>query len=106
VKTIYVVQGSTGEYSDRTEWLVCAYGDEESAKAHVVRAGRRANEIEEWRCPKCDERWQYHDTDWSGCKEKRPHNEHDERFRIDYTGTRYFYERVELRESSVEKIEP
>lgn len=32
---VYVVVGTTGEYSDRIEWQVCAYRDEEQAKAHV-----------------------------------------------------------------------
>lgn len=33
---IYVVQGSTGEYSDRNEWPVRAFKSEAKAKAMVV----------------------------------------------------------------------
>jgi hypothetical protein len=33
---IYVVQGSTGEYSDHKEWLVCAFKDEKKAQELVV----------------------------------------------------------------------
>lgn len=36
--TIYVVMGTCGEYSDREEWPVCAYADEEQAKLHVDQA--------------------------------------------------------------------
>ena len=32
---IYVVNGSCGEYSDRIQWLICAYESEHLAKAHV-----------------------------------------------------------------------
>jgi hypothetical protein len=35
---VYVVFGSTGEYSDHQEWPVVAYTDEERAKDHVLRA--------------------------------------------------------------------
>lgn len=43
--TIYVVSGSIGEYSDRTEWLVKAFTDEEKAKELVVNATDRARVI-------------------------------------------------------------
>ena len=32
---IYVVQGSTGEYSGHIEWLVCAFQDQDKAKSLV-----------------------------------------------------------------------
>lgn len=35
---IYVVMGTTGEYSDRDEWPVAAYRDGALAAEHVVRA--------------------------------------------------------------------
>lgn len=42
--TIYVVMGSHGEYSDRSEWMVAAYPDEQKAQEHVrsVEAALRA----------------------------------------------------------------
>lgn len=46
MKKIYVVMGTSGEYSDRDEWPVKAYIDEEKAKTHVVKASERAREIE------------------------------------------------------------
>lgn len=33
---VYLVVGSTGEYSDHTQWTVCAYGDAEQAELHVA----------------------------------------------------------------------
>lgn len=34
--TLYVVMGSYGEYSDRSEWLVAAYANRELAEKHVL----------------------------------------------------------------------
>jgi len=32
---IYIVVGSTGEYSERREWNVCAYKDEDKAATRI-----------------------------------------------------------------------
>ena len=42
---IYVVEGSTGEYSDHTEWLIAAYLNEEDAKKHVLCATEKAEQL-------------------------------------------------------------
>lgn len=34
-KHIHIVVGTVGEYSDRSEWEVCAYFDKSLAEAHV-----------------------------------------------------------------------
>jgi hypothetical protein len=34
-KTLYLVQATCGEYSDRREWPVAAYADEQAAQTHV-----------------------------------------------------------------------
>ena len=39
---IYVVFEAEGEYSDHSEWAVCAYTKEEDAKAHVEKAAEIA----------------------------------------------------------------
>ena len=44
-QTLYVVMGTEGEYSDRTEWPVRAFVDPLRAADHVVKATARANEI-------------------------------------------------------------
>lgn len=43
---IYIVFGATGEYSDRNEWAVCAYSNEDEAKAKVERCEKIAKELE------------------------------------------------------------
>ena len=43
--TIYVVMGTIGEYSDRGEWIVIAYLDEEKAKQHTILAKQEAHRI-------------------------------------------------------------
>ena len=42
---IFVVIGSCGEYSDRYQWLVAAFVDEEKAKLRMLDASRRAAEL-------------------------------------------------------------
>ena len=78
--TIYVVQGSTGEYSDHIEWLVKAYADEKQAQTHVVLAQARANELYAG-VPR------YYDI--------KGKNEHDPEMQTDYTGTHYALLEVE-----------
>jgi len=47
---IYVVYGGTGQYENYTEWLVCAFKNEEEAKKYRFQCQTRANElIEEYK---------------------------------------------------------
>lgn len=78
--TIYIVEGSTGEYSDRREWPVMAYRNEEQAKAHVLKAQEWANQ----------QRYDH------GRVREDPRNPHDPGFQLDYTGTTYYYYAIEL----------
>lgn len=80
---IYVVFGVTGEYSDRKEWPVVSYRDEQLAQDHVVRATERAKEWEAIR----KENYDSPPTGW---------NQYDESMVCDYTGTSYFYHTIEL----------
>lgn len=43
VMPIWVLQGSTGEYSDRTDWIVCAYSDEAKANSDCSKANDEAH---------------------------------------------------------------
>jgi hypothetical protein len=81
--TIYVVQGSTGEYSDHREWLVRAYSDEEKAKAKVVRCTERANAAQA--AGVC-----IYDS-----VESAPFRNEDPMLQLDYTGTNYSILKVE-----------
>lgn len=90
MKNVFVVMGSTGEYSDRLEWAVMAYLDEAAAQEHVINAERRAKEIfalrKGWRMPE-------------GVK-----NEFDLNMDMDYTGTSYFIYTVPLASKRANKV--
>lgn len=81
-RKIYVVMGTTGEYSDRTEWPVKAFLDEERAKALVLAATERSKELQASRATKYE----------------RPKgvNQYDPSMEMDYTGTEYYLMTVPL----------
>ena len=79
---IYVVRGTTGEYSDRSEWSVVAFRTEERARERVLAATARAKEIEVTRVSR-----------YAAVKDI---NEFDLDMEMDYTGTNYYYNEVEL----------
>jgi hypothetical protein len=94
---IYVVIGQTGEYSDRSEWVVAAYRSEEDAKAHVVAATANADAWHAF-AQSCEGM----DMEWSEQNErKKSANPLDPFFECDYTGTRYTYQPVDLWEKFV-----
>lgn len=76
---IYVVFGSTGEYSDRSEWLVAAYVDEALAKCHVAAATK----------------W-YQDNDCFSKRGDPGSNPFDPGMHVDYTGTHWFVQEAPL----------
>jgi hypothetical protein len=86
MNNVYVVMGSTGEYSDRTEWPVKAFMSEDAAKDLVLRADRRAKELAH----------EVQGMDYSKRNEMFKANELDPQIAIDYTGTTYYYMAVEL----------
>ena len=85
MKTIYVVFGTTGEYSDRTEWPVKAYASLKKAKTHILEADKVADAI-----------FVKREGRMSSTNEET--NPFDEDFRMDYTGTSYYYIETELEE--------
>jgi hypothetical protein len=77
---MYVVMGTTGEYSDRTEWPIAVYAYEALAKQHVGRATVAGNtSIAE-----------------SGRYGPHPTTPLLGEFRSDYTGTSFYYMAVPL----------
>lgn len=82
--TVYVIRGTTGEYSDRKEWVVCAYSDEQLAKDHVLAATKWAHE-------------EHARMGTYGELERA--SPYDPDIRIDYTGTAYRYDAVQVREA-------
>lgn len=89
---IYIVFGKTGEYSDRSEWLVAAYTEEADAKLHVEKATEYANA---WHAfSKSDE---FMDLEWVDRQDReKAANPMDSAFSCDYTGTQYWYSPIEL----------
>jgi hypothetical protein len=89
---VYIVFGTTGEYSDRSEWMVAAYTSEDNAKQHVLKATEHANA---WQ-----ERRNSHELDaltwgeWYALEKSS--NPLDPAFKMDNTGTTYCYAPVDV----------
>jgi hypothetical protein len=90
---LYVVMGTTGEYSDRREWPVCAYEDETTAQKHVQHATDAAQRL------MASVASYYDVTD-----AMRQANIYDTHVEFDYTGTRYFLYAVDVQERLPEPI--
>ena len=92
---IWIVQGSTGEYSDRTEWAVCAYKSEGKAQARVLElealissfTGRKQDGPDEW-----------FDSDKRvECMREHPHGDpHYQEYYTSCSGTAYTCYPVEM----------
>lgn len=81
MQCVWIVMGTTGEYSDRSEWPVVACTSEEGAKARVAALDIRMQQMpQEWR----EDRLAHMD-------EIKAHMAPlDGSFSMDYTGTSYF----------------
>ena len=95
-KTVHVVIGATGEYSDHREWPVAAYLDEAAAEAHVLRATQRAAEI----AAGCSDHPYCFRRDDGEHRRTHHENEHDPDMKTDYTGTHYYIWSVPLVEAA------
>jgi uncharacterized protein YllA (UPF0747 family) len=87
---IWIVYGSTGEYSDRSEWPVDAHRTEAAAQARVkaLTEALQASGIE--RMTRWEDEWH---TAVDAFKAA-----HDPRFSIDYTGTSWYVDSCQLRD--------
>lgn len=84
---IWMVGGTTGEYSDRMEWVVDAWRSEKEAQDRVVYLQQKMQELGIEKIPygtKRDEAM------------KQMHKE-DPAFYYDYTGTEYYVCELELK---------
>ena len=90
---IYVVVGTTGEYSDRIEWPVIAYHSEVEAEEHVKAASRW---LEQNVVPNRPYRPRLPD----GVK-----NPYDPEMELDYTGTKWFIYTVPIASAPASAIE-
>lgn len=88
MRTIYVVIGTCGEYSDRNEWLVAAYVSEGAAAQRVVDCERESKIMD----AVAKEHTRYGDE----FEEAKKLNVADPNYRSDYTGTKYTLAPIEL----------
>lgn len=79
--------GSTGEYSDRSEWVVEAHRTKEAAEARVVALEDKVRGTEDL---------DYHERD-KAVEVVRTAPDGDPNCSIDYTGTRYWCTECPLR---------
>lgn len=88
--TIYVVQGSTGEYSDRINWLVKAFRTEERARQFIrlLEYTRKQYTVEYF------SRYNSGQSKWESMEKAM--TAIDPFYQEDYTGTYYFCEEVKL----------
>lgn len=79
--TLWIVYGSSGEYSDRPEWNVAVVESEACAQAMVTMLSQQYRSIpRSW----MNSRWEHED-------EMRAIMTLDPQFEGDYTGTIYYY---------------
>jgi hypothetical protein len=81
---VYIVMGTTGQYSDRTQWTVGAYQDKTRADMHADLAMTEACRIAKERPSR------YHSTDQV--------NIYDSKMSMSYTGADYYVLSVDLLE--------
>ena len=87
MEKVWIVMGSTGEYSDRREWPVVAFMSEAAAKDRIAALDVRMQEMpQQWR----EVRWD-HEGDMKAHMAAL-----DPDFVMDYTGTSYFFYEVEV----------
>ncbi len=82
IDRVYLVVGSTGEYSDHTQWNVAAYTDKEQADLHAAAANEAVKGAE--------------DMDWEERQLLKEQATLDAVMSISYTGTEYSVEEVPL----------
>lgn len=90
---IWIVEGSSGEYSDHREWPLKAFRDEKAAQRLVIEAQARANEIQALRDSDYETWWTLDETE---PKPPRVVNEFDPRMELNYTGVHYTCYPIEL----------
>ena len=85
---VYIVVGSTGQYSDTMYWYVKAYAEESDAERHAKLAKSECDVI-------CAGRDSYWDIPEGA-------NKYDPRMSVDYTGVFYSVEEVEFADTFTE----
>lgn len=86
--TIHLVCGSTGEYSDRHEWLVAAFSTAEAAQKYIDKLQLMYQQF-----PQNDRGYQREEEERDQLH--RVMEVFDPNFSEDYTGTYYWYDTVQ-----------
>lgn len=86
---VWIVEGSTGEYSDRTDWPVAAYVDGVLAAEHQ-RLAQAAADAWEAKCREPDSEVSYYESDATT-------NPYDPGMKMQYTGVFYSVMEIEVR---------
>ncbi|MFA5951537.1 MAG: hypothetical protein WC807_14760 [Hyphomicrobium sp.] len=81
MKKLWIVHGSTGEYSDRSEWNVAVADCEDDAKLLVIALQQQYLSIPQ---EMLEDRWGHEEA-------MKAIMSLDPCFQCDYTGTHYFY---------------
>jgi hypothetical protein len=93
---VYVVMGTTGEYSDRSEWPVLAHLKKPDAERHVELASDWARQR------------RYHEDAQRDVANYNSHrdenNPHDPNMQVDYTGVSYYVLDVPLATELAERL--
>lgn len=87
MRTLYIVQGSTGEYSDFQDWMVCGYFDHAKATARRNDLERIARELQLYESRTGYSTGRDYALRVEALKKLQQHDEHAE---CDYTGITYF----------------
>jgi hypothetical protein len=88
--TVYLVRGASGEYSDRSEWTVCAFNEKRQAERFVTQIEtelRRIGTDRDIFRLSCGARGEL----------ERQLQKIDPSAHVDYTGLRYWVEPVDIR---------
>jgi len=97
IRTIYVVSGTCGEYSDRSEWTVKAFTTRESANAFADRLVATMQELGARRV-RNEPGWVFPERFSAPQKIHDAMGALDPSFSTDYTGTSYTVYPVDLEE--------
>ena len=99
MQTIYIIQGTTGEYSDRHDWIVRAYNNKEQALA--VQMDLTDTFAKLWKYMEDNDisYWDLNDIEEVDSTTRELFSqvaELDPKFSVDYTGTSWWIKECEL----------
>ena len=99
MQKIYILQGTTGEYSDRTDWIVRAYTDEAKAigaQMDVTDALARLWKLMEEKDIHYYDLYDHESLDSETKELYQQVSDIDPKFQMDYTGTSWWVKECEL----------